>query len=165
MTPPNDDNSIQIGSSHTPTPGTQSAARARQKAPLAVGQYLEDHPILIPIVTLVLGGFCLYLSVFTHTLRDMMFDPHTSSETLNLVDNSLAWIAAPVAALMLISIIFLGMHGLGRGFYRFVRKRHICPRCRAVEDRKTLFPHTTVSGTGWYSVHCPKCAHEWYVKS
>ena len=36
--------------------------------------HLEDHPFLGPAMTLLIGGICLYITVFSNTMRDVLIN-------------------------------------------------------------------------------------------
>jgi hypothetical protein len=163
--PSDNDNPIHIRGANAPAPGTAPPPRRREKAPLVQRQYLEDHPILIPALTLLGGGLCLYLTLFTTTLREWMLGPQPLRTDVKAFDDFMAYMIAFAIATMFLSVIFLSVHGVDRMFHRLMRKPRICPRCRLAEEGRMRFPFTTVAGTGWDSVRCPNCAHEWYAKS
>jgi hypothetical protein len=126
---------------------------------------VKEHPLVLPVLALFFGGFCLYLTVFTHTLRDWVLSSKSAPDNIEVFDQGLSCWSIIAAVLMFISIIFLSIHWIPSVFRRFTRKPRICPRCRAAEGGKVRFPFSTVAGTGWDSVRCPNCGHEWYAKS
>jgi hypothetical protein len=127
--------------------------------------YLEDHPSLAPIVTLALGGLCLYLSIFTNTMQGWMAGPNATRSNMDNVNTIIAWGVAFVLALMGIALIFLVWQLIGSGVRRVRRRPAVCPRCGTVEVPGTLlFAHQPVAGTSWETVVCPKCGHEWHSR-
>jgi hypothetical protein len=144
-----------------PTPAIPRGRRRRE----GYRYYLEDHPILAPIVTLVLGAVCLYLSIFTNIMQGWMAGPDPTRSTLDNVNTVLAWGVAFVAALMVVALIFLVWQLLESSIRRARRRPIVCPRCGTVEVPETLrFTHQPVSGTSWETVICPKCNHEWHSR-
>jgi hypothetical protein len=127
--------------------------------------YLEDHPILGPVITLLLGGLCLYLSIFTNVLPTIMAGPNATRTSVENVNTVVAWGVAFVIALMGMALLFLVWQLLESGIRRARRRPAICPRCGTVEVPDTLpFTHQPVSSTSWETVTCPQCHHEWHSR-
>jgi hypothetical protein len=117
------------------------------------------------VMTLLLGGLCLYSTLFSTLLRDLLlgrdFD-RTMSQNFNTV---IAWGIAFTVAIMILSVIFLALYGIEGAYRRVHRRPAICERCGLMEVRKILrFAHEPVKDTDWEIVTCPKCGHEWHVK-
>ncbi|HMA33984.1 MAG TPA: hypothetical protein VKY74_05825, partial [Chloroflexia bacterium] len=73
MTPRDPNSKITI----RPAPADPGGAPPRRPAPRrsrppVYQYYLQDHPVLIPVGTLLLGGVCLYLTIFSHLLQDLI---------------------------------------------------------------------------------------------
>lgn len=127
--------------------------------------YLEDHPVLGPIITLVLGGLCLYLSVFTSTLQGWMAGPNADRSALANANTAVSWGLAFVIALMAMALMFLIWQVLESSIRRARRRPSVCPRCGTVEAPDgRRFAHQPVQGMSWETVTCPKCQHEWHSR-
>ena len=92
--------------------------------------YLEDHPVLGPIVTLALGGLCLYLSIFTNTVQGWMAGPGASRSSLDNANTVIAWGIAFVVAIMALSLMFLVWQVLKSSIRRVRRQPRRLPPLR-----------------------------------
>jgi hypothetical protein len=128
-------------------------------------EYLGDHPILVPVLSILLGGACLYTTLFSHLLRDWMLGPAPLRPDVKAFDDFMSYMIAFAFAAIFFSAIFLAVYGVEHAFRRIGRKPRACPRCRTAEEGRSRFAFTTVEGTGWDSVRCPNCGHEWYAKT
>jgi hypothetical protein len=165
MNPSDQENPIHIRGANAIPASAPPPARRRPHERVMQRQYLEDHPILIPVLTVLIGGLCLYLTLFSHLLRDWMLGPAPLRTDIKVFDDFMGYMIAFAIGTMFLSLVFLGVHGVDRAFHRLTRPQRICPRCRTAEEGKVHFPFTTVAGTGWDSVRCPNCGHEWYAKT
>ncbi len=149
-----------------PTAGGPSGSPPRRNPPNAVSrQYMEDHPILIPVVTLLVGGLCLYATLFTTAFRDLQLGSNPLAGNVGAYNGMIGYIDAFVIGLMFLSLIFLGIHGVERGLHRLRRRARVCPRCAAAEVGRARFSAVTIAGTGWDEVTCPACGHQWHAKT
>jgi len=125
--------------------------------------YLEDHPFLGPAVTLLLGGLCLYSTVFSNLARDILIGSGADSMAVFNFNRATGWIIAFVVGIMFITFIFL-MLNIGEVGIRKIRRRPIvCPSCGLTEVfRSTPFNHVPVKSTDWEVVTCPRCEHTWH---
>jgi hypothetical protein len=147
-----------------PAPPTPAVPRGRRRRE-GYRYYLEDHPVLGPVITLALGGLCLYLSIFTNIMQGWLAGPGATRSSLDNVNTVIAWGIAFVVAIMALSLMFLIWQLLESGIRRARRRPTVCPRCGTIEAPATLrFAHQPVSGTSWETVTCPKCGHEWHSK-
>lgn len=166
MNRPDSENPIHIrGANVMPGSSPPPPARPRPQAPQVQRQYLEDHPILVPVLTILIGSLCLSLTLFSHLLRDWMLGPQPLRTDVKAFDDFMAYMIAFAIGTMFLSLIFLGVHGVDRAFRRLTRRQRVCPRCRTAEVGPVRFPSTTIAGTDWDSVRCPNCAHEWYART
>ena len=117
------------------------------------------------MITLVLGGLCLYLSIFTNTVQTILAGPNATRTALENGNTVIAWGVAFVLALMALALLFLVWQLLESGIRRARRRPAVCPRCGTVEVPDTLpFAHQPVSSTSWETVTCPQCHHEWHSR-
>lgn len=126
--------------------------------------YLEDRPVLVPVVTLVLGALCLYTTVFSNLLRDIMLGGGASSEMLEGFNRALGWSVAFVVGIMALAAIFLMVHLVEAGYRRARRRPVVCPDCGLAESREMRFTHEPVKGTDWDNISCPKCLSTWHAR-
>ncbi len=153
----NSDNKQAKGMKGPPAPDQ----RDRSTSPYRY--YLEDHPVLGPLLTLLLGAACLYATIFSTLLRDMLVGANASR---GLIDNfylATGWIVAFVIGIMFLSFIFLLIHGVEAGVRRARRRPAVCANCGAAEvPRRVRFVHEPIDGTDWETVICSNCGHSWY---
>ena len=165
MDPQKPDDRISVRAA-PPTPAGSAPPAARRKPPAPVSrQYMDDHPILIPALTLALGGLCLYATLFTTLLRDLQLGSNSQAGNVGAFNGMIGYVDAFVLALMFLSLIFLGIHGVDRAVHRLRRRPRVCPHCAAAEGGATRFPAAPVAGTAWADVTCPACGHHWYGKT
>jgi len=125
--------------------------------------YLEDHPILGPLVILLLGSLCLYSSIFSTLLRDLLLPEDADRATLDQFYTAMGWGVAFVIAAMLIALIFLLVNIVSASYRRVRRRPAFCPRCGLAEVRGMVeFAHRPVEDTGWELVTCSRCGQEWH---
>jgi hypothetical protein len=126
--------------------------------------YLEDHPILGPVVILLLGGLCLYSTLFSTLLSDFLLPDDATRATLDQYYTAMGWGVAFVIAAMFIAFIFLLINIVASSFRRVRQRRPaICPRCGTEEVRgKVQFEHRPVEDTSWELVTCSRCGQEWH---
>src|SRR4051812_43798887 len=152
---------INIGPA-PPGAGPPAPARRRAPRPRKVYQYyLEDHPILGPLVILALGGLCVYSTLVTHILRDLVLGSHPLSSDVVRWNGGSDWFAAFVVALMFIALIFLLINSVELLLRRVRRRPAVCARCGLTERRGAAFRHAVVEGTIWQEVTCPGCGAAW----
>jgi hypothetical protein len=127
--------------------------------------YLQDYPVLIPVVTLVLGGICVYSTIFSNLLRDLVMSGATRSAYDNFYTVT-GWGVAFVLAIMFISFLFLVLHGIDVVMHRVRRKPVACEKCGAVEHPRDLpFTREAVDDTTDVDrVTCPRCLHQWFAR-
>ena len=89
-----------------PAPPTPAVPRGRRRRE-GYRYYLEDHPVLGPVITLALGGLCLYLSIFTNIMQGWLAGPGATRSSLDNVNTVIAWGIAFVVAIMALSLMFL----------------------------------------------------------
>ena len=148
-------------------PGSGSPAPARRRAPQprkVYQYYLEDHPILGPVVILLLGGLCVYSTLVTNILRDWVLGPHPLSSDVGRWNGGADWFAAFVVALMFIAFIFLLINSGELLVRRLRRRAAVCAKCGLVEQRGATFRHVMVEGTIWEEITCPGCGTAWYAR-
>jgi hypothetical protein len=139
--------------------------RKRKRKSGGYRYYLEDHPVLGPIITLVLGSLCVYSTIFTHLLADFMIGPDADRTMRDNFATLMSWGVAFVLGLMGISLIFLIWHVAEIGLRRARRRAAVCPRCGTAEIPKSLdFAHERVEGTAWETITCPKCGNTWHAR-
>lgn len=125
--------------------------------------YLEDHPVLGPVLTLVLGGACLYSTIFSTVLRDLIVGKDAAQSTINGFYTGTGWMVAFVIGIMFLSFIFLLVHTVDVTVRRVRRRPTVCPSCGTTEvPRKLRFSREPVSGTDWDTITCPDCGASWY---
>jgi hypothetical protein len=146
--------------------GGGPAPPARPKAPQgpqSYSGYLDDHPVLVPALVLVLGGLFLYCALFTHVLRDLMMGPNPLGTALGNYNEVMAWSVAAVAGFMFLSLCFLIIHGISMGWRRVRRQPAVCKRCGLAEKAAPVrFKRAPVQGTAWEQITCSKCGADWY---
>lgn len=149
---------------HDPqTSGQLPARRKRKGADSYRRYYLEDHPILVPVVTLLLGGLCVYATIFSSLMQGSQvgsgpIDPATTNFKIVL-----GWGVAFVIGIMVLAFIFLLVNSVDALVRRVRYKQAICPRCGLAEVRRYLrFTHVPVEGTYWENITCPQCGNIWY---
>jgi hypothetical protein len=167
MSDPRPDGKIHVGGAPPPTWGPVPAPRPRpQKANRPIGgyqYYLQDYPVLIPVLSLIIGGICLYLSLFSKTLQNLLLGSNPLRRQLVDYNTVMAWIIAFTIGGMFISFIFLSIHGTTQAARRLRRRPAVCPRCQAAEaGAPTPFKHAPVEGTEWEEITCPQCSHSWF---
>jgi hypothetical protein len=126
--------------------------------------YLEDHPILGPVLILLLGGMCIYSTIFSTLLREFLLPDDATQGTLDQFYTAMGWGVAFVIAAMFIAFVFLLINLVSASFRRVRRRRPvICPRCGLAEVRgQVQFEHRQVTDTGWELVTCSRCGQEWH---
>ena len=146
-----------------PEPLPPSPRRRKQKG--GYRYYLEDHPVLVPVLTLLIGGFCVYGTIFTNLIRDLMLGPDPTRTLRDNYATFMSWGIAFIIGLMGLAVIFLVWHFLEEGLRRARRRPAVCPRCGTAEVPKTLvFAHERVEGTAWETITCPQCGHGWHAR-
>ncbi len=126
--------------------------------------YLEDHPFLAPLVTLVLGGLCLF-AVGTNMLMSALVGPDPSRTALDQYYTAMGWTIAFVLGIMVLAFIFLMLVVVEEIIRRVRRRPATCPDCGITEVRRYLpFSHRRVPGTDWELVTCPRCGANWYAR-
>ncbi len=125
--------------------------------------YLEDHPFLGPLVTLLLGGLCLYSTIFSNIARDLLIGGGADQNLVFNFNRATGWIIAFVVGIMFITFIFLLLN-IGDVSVRRIRRRPTsCPSCGLTEIPRSLqFKHVPVKSTDWEVVTCPQCEHTWH---
>ena len=125
---------------------------------------LEDHPFLGPIVTLLLGGICLYSTIFSHLFEDLFLPAGSDATSRGNFGLGTSWGVAFAIAIMFLALVFL----IWTTIETAIRRRHLrqpvtCPRCGRLEGSGALrFAHAVVEGTGWEEITCPQCRHAWH---
>ena len=165
MDPQQSDDRISVRAAPPSVGGTAPPPPARKPAAPVSRQYMEDHPILIPVLTLLFGGLCLYATLFTTAFRDFQLGTSPLAGNVGAYNGMIGYIDAFVIALMFLSLIFLAIHGIERAVHRLRRRPRICPRCATTEVGATRFPAAPISDTAWAEVTCPACGHHWYGKT
>lgn len=146
-----------------PRTSGQPASRRKQQRTAGYRYYLEDHPVLAPVVTLLLGGLCLYATVFSNLLRNLLVGSDPDNPMVENFNKSTGWGIAFVFAIMVLAFIFLLINLVEMLVRRTRRKPAICPRCGLMEVRRYLrFVHDPVDGTDWENIICPQCGNIWY---
>jgi|GEM_PF-3378625 len=150
----------------------QPLSEARAASPSSSGEelersggyryYLEDRPVLVPLVTLVLGALCLATTVFSNVLRDVMLGGGASPDMMEGFNRAIAWSVAFVVGIMVLATIFLLVHLADASYRRIRRRPTVCPRCGLAETRQVRFAHQPVKGTDWENITCPECATTWH---
>jgi len=127
--------------------------------------YLEDHPFLGPVVTLLLGGLCLYSTIFSNIARDLLLGGGVDSTLVFNFNRATGWIIAFIVGIMFISFIFL-LINIAEASARKIRRRPtVCPSCGITEVPRSLqFNHVPVKSTDWEVITCPRCEHTWHAK-
>lgn len=165
MTSPPPDDKISVRATQPTAGGPPPPNRQRKPPPPVSRQYMEDHPILIPVLTLGLGGLCLYATLFTTTFRDLQLGSDPLAGNTGAYNGMIGYVDAFVIGLMFLSLIFLGIHGVERAVHRLRRRPRVCPQCAAAEVGRARFPAAPVVGTAWAEVTCPACGHHWYGRT
>jgi hypothetical protein len=125
--------------------------------------YLEDHPFLVPIITIILGGLCIYSTIFSTLLRDTLLGSGADRSTLDSFYTVTGWGVAFVFALTALATIFLVLQLVDLGFKRVRRRPAICPECGLPEVKNALqFTRRRIEDTDLESLICPRCGHTWY---
>ena len=125
--------------------------------------YLEDHPFLGPVVTLLLGGLCLYSTIFSNVARDIFVGRESSEAMAFNFNRATGWIIAFVVGIMFLSFIFLLVNIGDVSIRRLKRRPSVCPSCGLAEMPRSLrFKHVPVKSTDWEVVTCPRCDHTWH---
>ena len=146
-----------------PEPLPPRPRRRKQKG--GYRYYLEDHPVLGPIVTLLIGSFCIYGTILSNLFRDFMLGPDPNRTLRDQYATVMAWGIAFVIGLMGLALIFLLWHLLEEGLRWARRRPAVCPRCGTAEVFKTRpFAHERVEGTRWETITCPQCRHSWHER-
>lgn len=127
--------------------------------------YLEDHPFLGPGLTLLLGGLCIYATIFSNGLRDLVLGRNADPTVANNFGMATGWMVAFVIGIMCITFIFL-LINLGEvGVRRLRRKPLVCPACGVSEPKRGLrFKHERIKGTGWENATCSQCGNTWHAR-
>ena len=144
--------------------GTDKGPRRSRERPAYYRYYLEDHPILGPVLILLLGGMCIYSTIFSTLLQDLLLPDDANRGTLDQFYTAIGWGVAFVIAAMFIALVFLMINVVTASFRRVRRRRPvICPRCGLAEARgQVQFEHHPVEDTGWELVTCSRCGQEWH---
>ena len=125
--------------------------------------YLEDHPFLGPVVTLLLGGLCLYSTIFSNLARDILIGSGADSTMVFNFNRATGWIIAFVVGIMFLMLIFLLVNIGDVGIRKIRRRPTVCPSCGLTEvSRSTQFKHVPVKSTDWEVITCPRCEHTWH---
>jgi hypothetical protein len=149
---------------HNPQFSTKTARRRRKRAS-SYDYYLQDHPFLGPLVTLLLGSLCIYSTVFSNLLRDLLI-PRGDRTTLDNFYTFMGWGVAFVFAIMIITIIFLGLNIVDAVLQRARRKPIVCAGCGLTEIPRSIeFAREPVEDTDDLDkITCPHCGHFWFMR-
>lgn len=148
-----------------PLPEARAASRRERDGEVersGYRYYLEDRPVLVPIVTLLLGALCLATTVFSNVLRDVVLGSGASPDMLEGFNRATGWSVAFVIGIMALATIFLLVHTVEAGYRRARRRPSVCPQCGLAETRQMRFAHQPVKGTDWENITCPQCARSWH---
>src|SRR5438874_12460512 len=81
--------------------------------------YLEDHPILVPVITLLLGGLCLYSTIFSNIAQKIFLGSKADDPTVvNGFNTGTSWMVAFTFGIMALAAIFLVIMLVDMGFRR-----------------------------------------------
>jgi len=125
--------------------------------------YLEDHPFLAPAITVILGGLCIYSTIFSTLLRDVWVGSGADRPTLDNFYTATGWGVAFVFALTTLAGIFLVLNLVDLALKRVRYRPAICPECGLPEVKNALkFRRLRIEKTDLESLTCPRCGHTWY---
>jgi hypothetical protein len=142
----------------------------RRKTEQTIGSgyryYLEDHPILVPVITLLLGGLCLYSTIFSNLAQRVFLGSRADDPTVvSGFNTGTSWMVAFAFGIMALAAIFLLIQLVDIGYRRVRRKPAVCKNCGMVEVfGRAPFKHESIHGTTWEVVTCPQCHTEWYAR-
>jgi hypothetical protein len=144
---------------------SQNTARRKQKRTGAYTYYLQDHPVLVPTITLLLGGTCLYVTIFSNLLRDALLGANPDPLVRGNFNQSMGWAIAFVIGIMFLSFVFLLVNATDAIIHKVRRRPAACPRCGLAEVKGYLrFAREPVEHTEWENITCPRCDNKWYGK-
>lgn len=145
---------------------TPRTKRRRRRQAGSYSYYLQDHPVLVPALTLALGGLCLYVTVFSNVMERLLMREGTDRSVLDQFYTVTGWGVAFVISIMFLSLIFLLLHGIDAGLRRVRRRPLVCTRCGLVEDRPSLsFVREPLEDTADLDrLTCPQCGNVWFVR-
>ncbi len=126
--------------------------------------YLEDHPFLAPVVTLLLGGLCLF-AAGSGMVKDALIGPEANRTQLGYYHMVVSWTVALVLGIMGVALVYLMLSVLSASMRRVRRRPVSCPVCGAKEMKGAqVFPRRHVPNTDWDTVRCPQCDNTWYIR-
>jgi hypothetical protein len=158
--PEKEDSGIRIRANRAGMAGGPAPVQPRRQS---YQYYLEDRPVLVPVVMITGCTVCVFLTIVTHLLRDWLLGATPSRADLGNYNMAMSWLAAFALAGIFLSLVFLLLHGGDRLIHRLRRRPAVCPRCAAGEAGRSLrFRHAPVEGTAWEEITCPRCGHAWY---
>jgi hypothetical protein len=150
----------------TSDPAPAAPHRPAQPRRQSYQYYLEDRPVLVPIIMIAVCTVCVFSTVVTHVLRDWLLGATPSTAELGNYNMAMSWLVAFAFAGIFLSIIFLLLHGGSRLIHRLRQRPAVCPRCGAGEAGSTLrFRRAPVEGTVWEEITCAQCGHAWYGRT
>jgi hypothetical protein len=121
--------------------------------------------VLVPVLTLVLGGLCIYSTIFSNVMRDLLVRgaDRTSYDNFYTITG---WGVAFVIAIMFLSLLFLVLHGIDTFLTYRRRKPFVCERCGAVDRPGNLpFKREPIDDTTDVDkITCPLCGHYWFTR-
>jgi hypothetical protein len=163
------DSGIRIRANRADTTGGPAPAapkRPVQPRRQSYQYYLEDRPVLVPLVMIAVCTVCVFLTIVTHVLRDWLLGPAPSRADLGNYNMAMSWMAAAALAGIFLSVVFLLLHGGDRLIHRLRRRPAVCARCGAAEAGSSLrFRRAPVDGTVWEEITCAQCGHAWYGRT
>ena len=163
------DSGIRIRANRADTTGGPAPAapkRPVQPRRQSYQYYLEDRPVLVPLVMIAVCSVCFFVTIVTHLLRDWLLGPAPSRADLGNYNMAMSWMAAAALAGIFLSVVFLLLHGGDRLIHRLRRRPAVCARCGAAEAGSSLrFRRAPVDGTVWEEITCAQCGHAWYGRT
>jgi len=163
------DSGIRIRANRADTTGGPAPAapkRPVQPRRQSYQYYLEDRPVLVPLVMIAVCSVCVFVTIVTHLLRDWLLGPAPSRADLGNYNMAMSWMAAFALAGIFLSVVFLLLHGGDRLIHRLRQRPAVCARCGAAEAGSSLrFRRAPVDGTVWEEITCAQCGHAWYGRT
>ena len=151
---------IGVGAAGPPAP-----PRPRKRA-RSYQHYLDDRPVLVPLVVLALGGACVYATLFSPIMQTLMLGAHPDRSQLKMFNDGVGGMVGMVIGAMAFALAFLLIHGASTGWQRLRRRAAVCTQCGLAETGGSRrFARVPVDGTGWVTVTCPGCGHNWYMQT